>query len=102
MEAVDAVPVSARAAVQRIYPNPFNPSTTIEFSVPTPGPATLRIFDLQGKRVATLVNEALGAGIFRVRWNGKSDDGRDLPSGVYFARVETRKSRASARLMMVK
>ena len=102
VEAVDPVPVSARAAVNRVYPNPFNPSTTIEFSVPKPGPASVRVFDLQGKRVATLVNEALGAGVYRVRWNGKADDGRDLSSGVYFARVECARSRASARLMLVK
>lgn len=102
VEAVDAVPVGARAAVNKIYPNPFNPSTTIEFSVPKPGPATVRIYDLQGRLVSTLVNEALGAGVYRVRWNGKSDDGRDLSSGVYFARVESSRSRASARLMMVR
>jgi hypothetical protein len=102
VEPVDNVPVSARAAVNKVYPNPFNPSTTIEFSVPKPGPATVRIFDLQGRLVSTLVNGALGAGVYRVRWNGKSDDGRELSSGVYFARLESSRSRASARLMMVK
>lgn len=102
VEPISGVPVSARTSVRKVFPNPFNPSTTIEFSVPRAGPASVRIFDLQGKRVATLVNEALGAGVYRVRWNGKSDDGRDLSSGVYFASVESNRSRDSARLMIVK
>ena len=102
VEAVTGVPVSTHAAINKVYPNPFNPSTTVEFSVPKAGPGTVRIFDLQGRKVATLVNEALSAGVYRVRWNGKSDEGRDLSSGVYFARAEFAKSRASARLMLVK
>ncbi len=102
VEAVSPLPTAAHAEVKKIYPNPFNPQTTIEFSVPKSGPASLRIFDLQGKRVATLVDEAITAGVYRVRWNGKTDDGRDLSSGVYFARVESAKSRDSARLMMIK
>ena len=78
-------------------------------AAPVPRPAgpfvaagSVRIFDLQGRKVATLVNESLSAGVYRVRWNGKSDEGRDLSSGVYFARVEFARSRASARLMLVK
>lgn len=102
VEAVDAVPASARASIQRVYPNPFNPSTTIEFSVPKSGATSVRIFDLQGKAVATLVRETISAGVYRVRWNGKTDDGRDLSSGVYFASVESAGSRGSARLMMIK
>ncbi len=102
VEAVTGVPVSTHAAINKVYPNPFNPSTTVEFSVPKAGPGTVRIFDLQGRKVATLVNEALSAGVYRVRWNGKSDEGRDLSSGVYFVRAEFARSRASARLMLVK
>jgi hypothetical protein len=102
VEAVDAVPASARASIQRVYPNPFNPSTTIEFSVPKSGATSVRIFDLQGRAVATLVRETISAGVYRVRWNGKTDDGRDLSSGVYFAGVENAGSRGSARLMMIK
>lgn len=102
VEPVSSVPVSARASLSKIYPNPFNPNTTIEFSVPKAGPASVRIFDLQGKQVATLVNESLGAGVYRVRWTGKADDGRSLSSGVYFAQVVSAHSRDSARLMMVK
>jgi hypothetical protein len=102
VEAVGGVPTANRAEVRKVYPNPFNPQTTIEFSVPKPGPASVRIFDLQGRRVATLVDETMPAGVYRVRWNGQTDDGRELSSGVYFAQVASAKSRDSARLMMIK
>jgi flagellar hook assembly protein FlgD len=52
--------------------------------------------------VATLMEGDLGAGVYRAKWNGKADDGGDVSSGVYFARVESVKGRASARLMVVK
>jgi hypothetical protein len=102
VEPVSTVPVSARASVRKVFPNPFNPSTTIEFSVPKAGRASVRVFDLRGRHVATLVDEAMGAGVYRVRWNGKAQDGRDLSSGVYFAQVMSANTRDSARLMIVK
>ena len=102
VEAVDGVPASTRASIRRVYPNPFNPSTTIEFSVPKRGPTSVRIFDLQGRALATLVRDTMSAGVYRVRWNGKTDDGRELSTGVYFASVASAGSHGSARLMMVK
>ncbi|TMQ63720.1 MAG: T9SS type A sorting domain-containing protein [Candidatus Eisenbacteria bacterium] len=104
VEPVDGVPVSTRASIQRVYPNPFNPATTIEFSVPKAGATTVRIFDLQGKALATLANSSMSAGVYRVRWNGKTEDGRDLSSGVYFVSVENAgsHSRGSARIIMMK
>jgi hypothetical protein len=52
--------------------------------------------------VATVLKDTMAAGVYRVRWNGKSDDGRALSSGVYFARLEAADSRDVARLMMLK
>ena len=102
VEAVSGVPRSERAALSKVFPNPFNPSTTIEFSVPTSGPALVRIFDVQGKAVKTVVKESLAAGVYRTRWDGKSDAGQDLSSGVYFARLESPGGRDSKRLLMIK
>jgi len=102
VENVDPVPASTRASIQKVYPNPFNPNTTIVFSVPKSGATSVRIFDLQGKAVATLLRDNLSAGVYRVRWNGKSDEGNDLASGVYFVRVAGLGSSASGRLMMIK
>jgi hypothetical protein len=102
VEAVSATPSGARASIRKVHPNPFNPTTTIEFSVPEPSPTTLRIYDLHGRAVATLVRETMAAGLYRARWDGKTDEGSDLSSGIYFAQVECAGSRGSARLMLVR
>ena len=64
------------------YPNPFNPASEIRFDVPDAGFVTLRVFDLLGEEVATLVEDELPAGTHSVRW-----DARNEPSGVYFYRL---------------
>jgi len=102
VESVSAAPIGGRANIRKVFPNPFNPSTTIEFSVPEAGRTAVRIYDVQGKRLATLVDDTMGPGVYRIRWNGSADDGRELSSGVYFARVESRLGRDAARVMMLK
>ncbi len=66
------------------YPNPFNPSTTIRFSLPKDAMITLTVFDLSGKKVKTLVNGFNKSGYHQVQWNGKDDRGRTVASGMYF------------------
>jgi hypothetical protein len=61
------------------YPNPFNPSTTLQFQVPTRSFVSLKVFDVLGRELATLVNEPRQAGTYSVTW-----DASGLPSGVYF------------------
>jgi len=102
VEAVNGVPVASHPSIQRAYPNPFNPSTTIEFAVPTSGPVRVGVFDIHGKRVATLVNETMGSGVYRVRWNGKSSTGADAASGVYYAQIQSRGGSGSGRLVLIK
>ncbi|MBK8551655.1 MAG: T9SS type A sorting domain-containing protein [Ignavibacteria bacterium] len=66
------------------YPNPFNPSTKIDFSIPKSGLVTIKVYDIIGKEVATLVNEIRNAGNHEVTFNGSN-----LSSGVYFYRIES-------------
>jgi len=69
------------------YPNPFNPSTTIRFSLAQAMKASLRIYNSRGQLVNTLLDAALPAGQHSLVWNGKDGFGRDVASGVYFYRL---------------
>jgi hypothetical protein len=102
VEAVSGVPVGTRAAIRRAYPNPFNPSTTVEFSVPKQGPVAVRVMDLRGRQVATLTDEPLPAGVYRVRWDGRDRNGGAAASGIYFAMIESAGSRHAVRLSLLK
>ena len=65
------------------YPNPFNPTTTVEYSIPKQSNVTIKVYDILGREVTTLVNEEKLAGNYRVDFNGSS-----LASGIYFYRME--------------
>ncbi len=69
------------------YPNPFNPSTTITFSVPYRMKLELAVFDVQGRRVATLLNKELPAGTHVLQWHSQNATGLPLSSGIYFLRL---------------
>jgi hypothetical protein len=79
-------------ALSQNYPNPFNPSTTIEFALPQSGYVTLKVYNVLGEEVVTLIAGDHAAGTFNATW-----DAAEMPSGVYFYRltagsyVETRK-----------
>lgn len=76
--------------LQPNYPNPFNPRTVIEFTVPVEGAAVrLYVFDTLGQRIAILVDGALTAGVHRAAWDGRDLGGQPVASGVYFARLFT-------------
>ncbi|MCX6135129.1 MAG: T9SS type A sorting domain-containing protein [Ignavibacteriales bacterium] len=79
------------------YPNPFNPSTVVSFSVPEAGLVTLKIFDLLGREVATLVNEFTTVGTHVAIFNGSS-----LSSGMYVARLQMAGKTAAAKLLLAR
>lgn len=70
------------------YPNPFNPSTTITYAVPKASRVALKVYDLSGATVATLVDEFQSAGTQSIVWNGTDESGDFVSSGTYFYRVE--------------
>lgn len=70
------------------YPNPFDPETKIRFALPHAGRVELAVYDISGRRVATLVSDELEAGRHEVGWQGRDADGRRVASGVYFSRLE--------------
>ena len=71
------------------FPNPFNSSTAIRFSLPSATDVDLAIFNLAGQQVSTLVSGERQAGSCTIRWDGRDDDGRELASGVYLYRLQT-------------
>ena len=75
-------------ALDANFPNPFNPMTTISFSLPEPQNVELAVYGLDGRRVATLVNERLDAGVHDVVWTGLDDTGRSVASGTYFYQIK--------------
>ena len=84
-------------ALEQNYPNPFNPMTTIEFDLPSASHVRLRIFDLLGREVASLVNEERNAGRHKAEWNASK-----FSSGVYFYRIEAGPFVAVRKLVLVK
>ncbi len=85
------------------YPNPFNPSTTIKYELGKVETVNLSIYDVSGQLVRTLVNNARqSAGSFSVIWDGKSDIGSVMPSGVYFYRLQTETASMARKMVMIK
>jgi len=82
-------------------PNPFKPSTTIRFALPETRTVELRVFDLAGRAVKTLAQGALEPGLHTLQWDGTSDHGKRLASGVYFYRLVAGNDRAEKKLVLV-
>ena len=86
-------------------PNPFNPTTFITYSVPSPDPVerlTIRIYSLRGQLVRTLVDGSRQPGTYTVQWNGRSDQDQDLPSGVYFYRMNAPGAAVTRKMVLLR
>ena len=84
------------------YPNPFNPVTAIPYEAPIGGQLTIGIYDLRGKLVRTLINDKQSVSPGIVYWNGKSDNEKPLPSGVYFYRLSAANYTATRKIVLLK
>ena len=76
-----------RNALFQNFPNPFNPTTTIQYAVAKESPVELLVFNVQGQKVRTLVRDSKSVGKYSVVWDGRDDHGRLVASGVYFYRL---------------
>ncbi len=88
------------------YPNPFNPQTTIEYKIPAAGKVVLKIYNLIGQEVRTLINKEIPAGCHSVVWDGKDNLGNRVSSGVYFYKLDLNNlldiSRQIKKLLLIK
>jgi len=96
-EADDSAELPDRVTLHPNYPNPFNPSTEIRFTLPEAGAVNVAVFNLIGQKVATLADERFEAGTHSVNFNG-----RDLPSGVYLCRMTSGSFAQTQKLVLVK
>ncbi len=95
IEAIDTVP--KRFSLDQNYPNPFNPATRIRYALPEPTSARLTIYDVLGREVSLLVDRRQAAGTYEVTF-----EAGDLPSGVYFYRLETGPFSEIRQMLLVK
>ncbi len=84
------------------YPNPFNPATTIRYTVAERGHVHLRIYDASGRHVVTLLNEEQSAGSHAMRWSGRDQKGVSVSSGVYFVSLEQNGSASTTKITLLK
>ncbi|MFC1511641.1 FlgD immunoglobulin-like domain containing protein [Candidatus Latescibacterota bacterium] len=98
--AVDELP--GEFALNQNFPNPFNPTTSISFSVPSNGLVKVTIYDILGREVRTLVNGAYTAGTYSVVWDARDTRGAQVSAGVYFYTIEAGNFRAAKRMVFMK
>ena len=79
------------------YPNPFNPTTTISFSIPEFGLTTITVYDITGRQLETLTNEVLSIGNYSINWNASS-----YPSGVYLIKMDSGDFTQTQKVVLVK
>jgi uncharacterized membrane protein len=95
-------PIIAATELGRNYPNPFNPATTIAFSLKEAGQVTINVYDIRGSLVRTLVDSYLDAAHHTVVWDGMDNRGRNVSSGVYFYRMVTEEYTETRKMIMMK
>ena len=89
-------------ALSQNYPNPFNPATKIEYRIQEAGLVSLKVYDVLGKEVATLVNEEKAVGSYEVEFSASGGDAGNLPSGIYFYRIRTGNFISTMKMMLTK
>ena len=96
------VPIPEEYALDQNYPNPFNPETTIKYQLPEAGKVVLKIYNVMGQEIRTLVNEDKEAGYYNIHWDGRDQLGDRVPSSVYIYRLKTNSLVFSKRMILIK
>ncbi|MCJ7458519.1 MAG: M28 family peptidase [candidate division Zixibacteria bacterium] len=103
------VSLPERYMLAQNYPNPFNPTTTLPFSLKVQGStfkgpihATLKIYNILGQLVRTLVDEEKAAGSYKIIWDGKDNSGKEVGSGIYFYQLKTEEYTATKKMVLLR
>jgi|SaaInlV_200m_DNA_2_1039689.scaffolds.fasta_scaffold00085_50 hypothetical protein len=94
--------VTKEFSLKQNFPNPFNPSTTIHFSIHNDSNLSLKVFNVYGQEVATLLDKHVIAGSYHIIWNGQDHSGKQLGSGMYFAQLESESFLAVNKMVLLK
>jgi hypothetical protein len=89
-------------ALRQNTPNPFRNGTTMAFSLPSPARATIGVYNVAGRKVATVVDRDFPAGSHNVQWNGTDSDGRPVPAGIYFYRIDAGENSSTKKMLVLK
>ena len=84
------------------FPNPFNPTTTIEFELTKTSETNVTIYNVKGEKVKSLADERMEAGKQRLMWTGKDDKGKKVSSGVYFYKISTDGKTETKKMLLIK
>ena len=89
-------------SLEQNYPNPFNPSTNIQFSVADHEFVSLKVYDILGREIKTLVDKELSNGVYETKWDGDNNFGEKVGSGIYFYRIKAGEYINSRKMMLIK
>jgi hypothetical protein len=92
----------AITALKGNFPNPFNPSTEIAYSLKEAGKVKIEIYNLKGQLVKTLINDTMPQGEHRITWNGKDQRGNGVSSGIYFYKMKVGGYTGTRKMMLMK
>lgn len=92
----------ANTGIENIYPNPFNPHSSIRYAIGASGMVNITIYNLRGQKVRELVNEHKSSGTHTTNWDGRDANGNGVASGVYYVRLVTNDKRESRKITMIK
>ncbi len=96
------IPGFSNISLKQNIPNPFNPTTSIEFSLKEKSKVQLAIYNVIGQKIKTIVNEEKNSGTYSVVWNGKDDSDNEISSGVYFFKLTSRNETKIIKSMLIK
>jgi len=99
---VEETPPRYRTMLRQNFPNPFNPSTTIEYSLAEPVRVEIEIFDVGGRSIRTLVDAVKPPGLHRAVWDGKNDSGGRVSSGIFFCRFRAGSFSSVKKMVLLK
>jgi hypothetical protein len=95
-------PVAFGTSLQRVYPNPFNPTTTIDFTIAKPSTVRIEIYNLRGENLRRLGNQFYAKGTYECVWDGKAENGEVQASGIYFIKLSTPDHVSARKVLMLK